>query len=192
MATRGRLVATSSTGGAARRPVFAKEVRHAGPVSTHSDFWVVAGTAAPVLGLSAIVAIGATLQASLKLQEAAELGPGEPAEALVSAQLLVLRLPYVASIISASIDILVLSWALVALAHDSDPVSPTLATVLLVVSFVLLWLQVYFVAAISFTPRSKAFVETALRRGRRKKVLRGKVALSSTLSSAPSVRRPWW
>jgi hypothetical protein len=87
--------------------------------------------------------------------------------AVISAQFLVLRVPYVASILSAVFDVLVLTWALIALADDSDPVPLVLPTVLLVVSFVLLWVQVYLVATISFGYRSERFVEMALRRQRR-------------------------
>ena len=121
-----------------------------------------------MLGLSALLAIGATFQANVELQREADRDSDESARsAVISAQLLLLTVPYVASILSAVLDVLVLTWALIALANDSDPVPLTLPTALLVVSFVLLWVQVYFVATISFGFRSERFVEIAQRRQRR-------------------------
>lgn len=140
-------------------------------MALNESFWVVAGTAAPVLGLSAILAVGTTFRASLDLQDAADRDKSESFHFLVKAQLMMLTLAYISSIVSILSNGLVLALSLLALANKADLVSPVLATILLMISFVSLWFQVYVVGGLGFMPRSPGFVNAALRRGRKRQEL---------------------
>lgn len=139
----------------------------------HETFWVVIGTAAPVLGLSALLGIGSTFATSLELQRIADSETSKWKRAVIDAQFMLLRLPYGAAIIAAVIDGVVLALALIALTGSTDPVAPTLVTVLILISFALLWVQAFFAATIHLMPRSKAFVELALRRDERRSAENG-------------------